>query len=148
MENWVTVQIFTYPHEASIAQAKLESMGIDSFLKDENLVQVDPLYSNAIGGVKLQVWPDKAEEARNILIEGGFIVVDKPKQKNKIEVLNTDQYPDKTKCPYCESENIDTVVNPNILVVVFYFILGVILPIFKSWEKCYDCEKEWKYKKL
>lgn len=147
MADWVTIQTFMYPSEASIAQAKLESEGIDSFLKDEMTTQVINIYSNAIGGVKLQVWEDQADQARQILIEGGLIVVDKSKLLPKIEVLDQSAYPDKTHCPYCKSDNIDTVVHPNILVILFYFIIGIIFPIFKSWQKCYDCEKEWKYKK-
>ena len=80
-------------------------------------------------------------------MEAGF----SPKEnapKKVIQVIDQGSVTDKTKCPYCGSDNIDTVVNPNVWVVIFYFILGVIFPIFKSWEKCYDCQKEWKYKKV
>jgi hypothetical protein len=136
-----------FPQEASIAQAKLESMGIDSFLQDELTTQVISVYSNALGGAKLQVWKDDAERARHILMEGGFIQAEEIPTKPKIEVLNPADYPDQTRCPYCASTNIDTEVNPNMWVVIFYFILGIILPIFKSWEICYDCNKKWKYKK-
>lgn len=147
MTNLVTVQIFTLPTEASLAQLRLESNGIACFLKDDATIGVMNLYSNALGGVKLQVEENDAEKAREILTEAGFI----PKEnapKKIIQIIDQDSVTDKTKCPYCSSDNIDTVVNPNIWVVIFYFILGVIFPIFKSWEKCYDCEKEWKYKKL
>lgn len=147
MSAWITIQTFMYPHEASLAKAKLESAGIDCFVQDELTIQVINLYSNALGGVKLQVPEDKTEEARSILIEGGFIIVDKEKLKKHIEVLNSNDYPYKEKCPFCKSDNIDTVVNPSAFVILFYFILGVIFPIFKSWEKCYDCERQWKYKK-
>ena len=148
MSTYITIQTFTYPHEANIAKAKLEAEGIDAFLQDEVTTQVINLYSNAIGGVKLQVLEENIVEARKILIEGGFIVEDKTKLNSTIEVLKDTGTIDKKICPFCKSDNIDTVVNPNILVVLFYFIIGVILPIFKSWEKCYDCEKQWKYKKL
>ncbi|HBK33156.1 MAG TPA: hypothetical protein DDZ78_16265, partial [Porphyromonadaceae bacterium] len=56
MERLVTIKTFTYPHEAYILQTKLEDEGIPTFLKDEKTVQVYNFYSNAIGGVKLQVW--------------------------------------------------------------------------------------------
>ena len=148
MPAWVTIQTFMYPHEASLTKAKLESAGIECFIQDELTTQVVSAFSNALGGAKLQVPKDQAEKARNILIEGGFIVVDKEKLKNHIAILNAIDYPDKEKCPFCKSDNIDTIVNPSTFVILFYFILGVIFPIFKSWEKCYDCEKQWKYKKL
>lgn len=147
MNKWITIQTFTFPTEAYTAKAKLESCGINVFLKNENTTQVINIYSNAIGGVELQVESGLAEEARNILMEGGYIATEESKKKPaiKIERLEKSQYPDKTKCPFCSSENIDTIVRPNIFVVLFYFLLGVIFPLFKSWEKCYDCEKEWKY---
>lgn len=147
MNAWITIQTFTFPAEAYTAKAKLESCGINVFLKNEHTTQVINIYSNAIGGVELQVESELAEEAIKILKEGGFIVGEETKRKPpvRIEKLNKSQYADKTRCPFCSSENIDTIVRPNIFVVLFYFLLGVIFPLFKSWEKCYDCEREWKY---
>lgn len=37
--------------EAILIQSQLESSGIVSFLKDNEIVSVYPLYSNAIGGI-------------------------------------------------------------------------------------------------
>lgn len=147
MDSWVTVQIFTLPTEAQLAQLRLESEGITCFLKDEETIGVMNLYSNALGGIKLQVLNEDILKAREILISGGFINIEKNKAKKKIEVIPESDVKDKSKCPYCGSENIDTLVHPSIWVIFFYFVLSVIFPIFKSWEKCYDCEKEWKYKK-
>ena len=147
MPTWTTIQTFTYPHEAGLAKARLEASGIACFLQDELTVNVASIYSNALGGVKLQVHEEDIEAAYKILVEGGFIIESGHPQKTKVQVLDPQQVQDHTKCPFCQSENIDTVVNPSALVVLFYFILGVIFPIFKSWEKCDDCNKEWKYKK-
>ena len=55
MDPFITVATFTYPHEAAILKGRLESEGIECFLRDELTVQVYNFYSNAIGGVKLQV---------------------------------------------------------------------------------------------
>ena len=41
--------------EAYIAKGRLEYVGIECLMRDENLIQVNWLYSNAIGGVKLYV---------------------------------------------------------------------------------------------
>jgi hypothetical protein len=38
-----------------MAKNYYESAGIDTFLRDELTAQVDNFYSNAIGGVKLQI---------------------------------------------------------------------------------------------
>jgi len=148
MDSWVTIQIFTLPTDAQMAQLRLESEGITCFLKDEETIGVMNLYSNALGGIKLQVLNEDVEQAREILINGGFINTEKSTQKKNIEVIDDSTISDKNKCPYCGSDNIDTVVHPSFWVIFFYFVLSVIFPIFKSWEKCYDCSKEWKYKKI
>jgi hypothetical protein len=72
MNNFVTIKTFTYPIDASIIRGKLESEGIECFIKDELTVQVDNFYSNAIGGVKLQVREKDVEHAVEILKEGGY----------------------------------------------------------------------------
>lgn len=73
MENLVTIITFTYAHEITIIRGKLESEGIDCFVQDELTAQVNPLYSNAIGGVKLKVRESDAERAIEILKEGGYL---------------------------------------------------------------------------
>jgi ribosomal protein S27AE len=56
MENdFYTVAAFEYTAEAQVMKGKFESQGIGVFLKDEHTLDADPLISNAIGGVKLQV---------------------------------------------------------------------------------------------
>ena len=67
--DWVTIHAFTYPQEAYLAQAKLESEGIEVHLQDEMTAQVHNFYSNAIGGVKLQVKEPQQEVAKEILKE-------------------------------------------------------------------------------
>ena len=67
MEELITIKTYTYPHEVYVERGKLESEGIQTFLKDEATVQVYNFYSNAVGGVKLQVFADDAERAIAIL---------------------------------------------------------------------------------
>lgn len=73
MYEFVTVVEFTWPTDAAIPKALLDAAGIENRLKDELTVQVYNLYSNAIGGVKLQVPPAEFERAREVLRGGGFI---------------------------------------------------------------------------
>lgn len=63
----VVVARFSFPHEAHIAKANLESAGIESFIADEHTVNTQWLYSNAIGGVRLFVAGEDLEEATEIL---------------------------------------------------------------------------------
>lgn len=73
MENWITVISFTYPQEAYLAKAKLESEGIEVKIKDDLTAQVNNFYSNAIGGVKVQVKETDVEQAMQALLEAGYI---------------------------------------------------------------------------
>ncbi len=52
---------------AFIAKASLEAANIPSIIADEHSINMDWLYSNALGGVKLFVPVEYAEEAKSII---------------------------------------------------------------------------------
>lgn len=72
MENWTIIRIFTFPHEAHMAKLYLESLGISVILNHEISTQVINYNSNTIGGVRLLVPEGQVEEAKGILLEGGY----------------------------------------------------------------------------
>ena len=72
-DNFVTVITFVYPHEVGIPSSLLESEGIECFVRDDLTLNIVPFYSNAIGGIRLQVKESDAQRATDILIEGGFL---------------------------------------------------------------------------
>lgn len=82
MEHLTTVISFTLPHDAHFAKAKLQSEGVEVFIKDEMTAQVHNFYSNAIGGVKLQVRESDVDIAHRILVQSGYIK-EKPTNSNK-----------------------------------------------------------------
>jgi len=51
----VTLRQFLTVQEGVMAKNILDSAGIESFLADENVIRMNWLWSNALGGVKLQV---------------------------------------------------------------------------------------------
>jgi hypothetical protein len=63
----VTIRTCSTLPEAHLLQSFLGGSGIASFLPDENTIQMDWLWSNAIGGVRLQVAEDDAERASALL---------------------------------------------------------------------------------
>jgi hypothetical protein len=73
LDTFITIADFTWPTDAVVPRGLLEDAGIETHLKDELTVQVYNLYSNAVGGVKLQVRSADVEEARNILREAGYL---------------------------------------------------------------------------
>jgi hypothetical protein len=73
MDKWVTVLTTTLPQQLWIIRGRLESEGIECFIKDELTVQSYNLYSNAVGGVKLQVLEKDQKRAVEILVELGYL---------------------------------------------------------------------------
>ncbi len=45
----------------------LEDVGIPVFVKDEFTILMNPLFSNAVGGIKLQVLEEDLEKASEVL---------------------------------------------------------------------------------
>jgi hypothetical protein len=52
---------------AFIEKSVLENAGIECFLQDDNVVRMDWLWSNAMGGIKLVVRSKDAKDAEQIL---------------------------------------------------------------------------------
>lgn len=63
----VTIATFDQPAQARLAKNALDEEGIQSAISDENLVAMDWLLSNAVGGVKVQVWEEDADRAVAVL---------------------------------------------------------------------------------
>lgn len=143
MENWETIITFTYPQDAHIAQGFLESEGVESILMDELTVQVQNFYSNAIGGVKLQVKSEDIENATSILKNGGYTGIESWKATEMVVVLESTN---KKKCPFCQSENIGKSKKVDYVTIGVYLVLGAFFPIFRLNYSCFDCGKVWKYK--
>ncbi len=56
-----------FPAEAYIPLSKLQSAGIEATLRDDSPLQMNWMWSNAIGGVKIAVPDDEYESALSIL---------------------------------------------------------------------------------
>lgn len=93
MENdFYTVAAFEYTAEAQVMKGKFESQGIAVFLKDEHTLDADPLISNAIGGVKLQVHLKDKEAAIALYKE--------------IREYEVDRYGNRIICPNCKKDRV------------------------------------------
>lgn len=140
MTHLITIKTFTYPHEAYVIRGRLESEGIRTFLKDEMTVQVHNFYSNAVGGVKLQVPAEDVDRALHIL--------DSVKEiPQKVAVFSKEECGDSTTCPFCHSGNISRMKKADWLTLIPYLIVGFIFPVYRSSYICFECGKQWKIKK-
>ncbi|TDS12691.1 putative signal transducing protein [Maribacter caenipelagi] len=110
---------FEYVADVQIVKGKLESEGIPVFLRDENTLNSDPLISNAIGGVKLQVYTKDKERAIAIYDE--------------IRAYAVDNYGEPIVCPNCKAQKSESYYNSK---GVFYKLF----PFFEKRKyKCLNC---------
>jgi hypothetical protein len=119
-------------NQASIAQSILESAGIESFLADANLVRMDWFYSNAVGGIKVVVREQDAEEARKLLeqdVPEGF------------DVEGSGHY-EQPRCPSCGSFDISfDGLDKRVSYATVW--IGVPVPVtIKGW-RCSSCGHRW-----
>ena len=87
-DNFITLLTFTYPHELAVVRGRLESEDIETQVQDEFTVQVNPFYSNAIGGVKLKVKESDYEKAVEIVKEAGYHMDSDFKQPGYVDKFN------------------------------------------------------------
>jgi DNA-directed RNA polymerase subunit RPC12/RpoP len=120
--NFVIIQVFNNYIDANIMMGRLEEEGIKCWLKDEITVTVDPILTNAIGGIKLMVPDSQAERAFALLKE----------YRNEIEAV--------IKCPRCGSANVEYVTTPrkasNWVGAIFGFLF---MNYALSADKVYHC---------
>ncbi len=63
----VTVRNYNNYFSANIILARLQQEGIPCYLKDEHSATIYPVFSNAIGGIKLEVAPANVAAALELL---------------------------------------------------------------------------------
>jgi len=63
-----TIATFSKPEEAHLVRMRLESAGIAAFVQNENMmIKMDNFYSNATGGVWLEVADEDEDAAKEFL---------------------------------------------------------------------------------
>ena len=67
MKHFKTIAIFQYPAEYAVLQLLFDQAEIRYIFQNETMISVFPFYSNAIGGIRLQVHIDDIEEAAEII---------------------------------------------------------------------------------
>ena len=98
----ITFESYYDPMLAHIVRTRLEANGIKCFIADENTLGANPLYNQAIGGVKLKIFEQDMDKCREILATEGDL-----HDKDHIEIdAGTDTF---VICPYCASTNITNI---------------------------------------
>jgi hypothetical protein len=130
----ITVARFSLAIEAHIARAKLESEGIPAFVADEHTITAQWLYSNAMGGVRLQVPNSCANNAREILAT------------DYTESLVTEQGFDPVTCPSCGSNDVKPIINGQRMAFIVFLFLHFPFWPFSRKIKCLQCKAISPYK--
>lgn len=104
---------------------RLEDEGIKAYLQDEYTVTIDPILSNAIGGIKLMIYDEQVERAMKLI--NGF----------------EQDYKEAVVCPKCKSTNVLHITQPNNVTNWFTalttWLFGNYALPFKKVYKCSDC---------
>jgi len=137
MEDRIIVHSTYYnPMEAAIIKARLEDSGIPCFLTDENVATINPLYNQAIGGVKLNVFEKDVERIDALLAEHNLL----PQTDNGET--------EKVICPQCGSSNVGLGQATRKRFSWWVTLVSLVLSIypFKANQcyHCYDCGYEFK----
>ncbi len=125
----VTISRYSFPYEAHIAKSRLDSEGVPSFVADEHTVNMQWLFSNALGGVRLQVPEAYVHVAQAILAE------------DREQDLVEDQGAETHVCPHCGSG--DTEFHQVGRRWAFLVFLGLDFPLFRVRDgiRCKQCGK-------
>jgi hypothetical protein len=123
----ITLARFSKPEEAHLLRLRLEAGGVPAFVQDENLVQLNWLYSNAIGGVRVQIFETDLDDAREILCE-----------------CPQDETPTRLRCPRCGSDETAPDEFPRKVAFLSLLILGFPFLFSRGRWKCAQCGHAWK----
>ncbi len=127
--EFIPVAVYDNYVSAHIALGRLEEDGIRCWLKDENTVTIDPILTNAVGGIKLMVAAEQAARASGIL-----------------RVLQN-EHRAANRCPQCGSLNIEFVSTPRkasnwASALIGLFVTSYAVPVDKVFH-CFDCGHEY-----
>lgn len=130
----ITIARFSLAIEAHVSRAKLESEGIPAFVADEHTITANWLYSNAMGGVRLQVPNACAEQAIAILATDYSNDVIK------------EQGHDPLTCAQCGSSDVHVFTKGKSIAFAMFLLLD--FPLWPFWRvaKCVACQKAVRYR--
>jgi len=126
--DFVILQSFNNYMDAHLLVAKLESEDIECWLQDENTVTINPIWTNAVGGIKLLVTKQDFGRAYEIF---------RGAENNRKQAV---------KCPKCKGHNIELVSTPrkaaNWFCAILTFFLGDYALAVDKVNHCFDCGNE------
>ena len=127
----ITIGSFSKAEDAHLMRMRLEAGGVQAFIQDENMAQMAWTYSNAIGGVRVQIAEEDVEDAKEILREKYI----------------SDAEPNMAECPKCGSRDSAPDELPRRIAYLTLLIFGFPFLFSKSRWKCNTCKHTWDERK-
>lgn len=127
-DELITIKSFSQSYEAEIARGRLESAGMWAVVADAHMINMNWFYSDALGGVKLQVRRRDAAEALKILSEHA-----------EPEIVDGEP----VKCEDCGSERLEFSSDKRVNLWT-WLLLGIPLLRARAYRHCLDCGKKQK----
>ncbi|MGY3055385.1 hypothetical protein ACVWYG_003601 [Pedobacter sp. UYEF25] len=132
------------PMEANIVKGRIADAGFECFLADQNLAILNPLFTQALGGIRLIVFEKDVVSIDKLLAEEPDFnaeAFNEPEEKHSEEVT-------KMVCEKCGSKHIGygmaTKKRFGFLTMLVAFAT-LTYPIFgKKCHHCYDCGHEFR----
>lgn len=122
---FITVRTYDNYIAANLMLQRLEEEHIRAYLQDEYTVTIDPILTNAIGGIKLMIYEDQVSRALELI--AGF----------------EHTYRQAVACPRCGSTNVHYVTqstNPvNWITAITSWLFGNYAVAIKQVYRCFDC---------
>jgi hypothetical protein len=128
-EQLVIVGRYSTACEANLVKAELEAFDVDAVLADDNTVNTNWLWSNAIGGVKVRVPESEIDEALRIMELAAGDPADAPESA--------------IVCPACGSSKSHYWLDKRGSFLTWLLLGLPVLPAF-SRRVCDDCGVKWK----
>lgn len=144
MSGFVTVLTVYDTTLALVARTMLQSAGLTCRLADEHLAGIDWLYIRAIGGIRIQVPAEEAEEAARIMGEEFRPETLNPAQDG-LDSATRQGLADHDLCPHCRSQDIDR-CNLKRLSMLIWGATGIFIFFTLKWRKCRACGRRWKWR--
>jgi len=132
----ITFESYYDPMLAHIIRSRLEANGISCFIADENIIGANPLYNNAVGGVKLKIFEKDIERCREILATEGDL-----HESDHFEIDNENNT--YVVCPYCASTNVTGIAKDENETGMLSSFVNLINPFSsqKNWH-CNNCQQD------
>lgn len=134
MPSFVSLRRFRDLPDALLAWSILDSTGMESFLIDEITIRMDWLWSNLLGGIKICVRAEDAEDAVQVL---------KLEIPEKFNVDESGEF-EQPRCPKCKSLEISFENFNKPVTYACTFLLNLPIQVGRQRWKCQSCGYVWR----